>query len=484
MGLSGLVPEGEGSNWKSSEEWKAKVCPECGASLVLTHGIKRSARRRRWGALIIALLLFITAAGFFTPVALEWARVFNPAASAPTRAMALLLPTANAQDLKSMLDTIDERSLSGDISDGDLRALAHAALQRQQDATKPWDPRLGTLIEEAFDRGLISESDALAYVRAALRVDVSVPQQVFAGTLDITMQVRFDPSVADQFGSLRLRSIPIVIELEPVTVDGVQAEDNTTYPSRVILGFRPGMGSGSSRRITVPAEVKGVQVATAYTVRIDETLWDSEAFKNTKRTDAGRYGGVNVHTTDDLPTFHAHANAVQWRQPVTLPTTLLATTTLPFEEVHDQALALDAAKSFTIVMTPPRPNTREPARFRVECTTNTLPIAMLVNPGVKWNGREPEAFKSTLFYAPYRLPAGTYSTVAPNTIHLHMTPPADWDGNAPEVVMTPDLFHPESATHALRESLRRGTMLRVLVDPVTVHATLPPQPPAQPGPRR
>ncbi len=483
LGLLGLVPDTEASDWKSSGDWRAKVCPECGSSLVRPRSVRRTTRRKRWGILTASFLLLFAAAGLITPTVAARVRAFNPAASAPTRAMALLLPTASGADVKDMLDTIDGRRVSGDISSGDIRALAKAALQRQQDRTKAWDPRLGDLIEEAFDRDLISVKDALAYIGAAIRVDVTVLDQVVGGSLDVSLQCRIDPSIADyQRRSGRLRTIPIAVELEPVLLDKQEAQETADFSNRTVTSFNPGMGWSDMRRIAVPAVDRDAVIETAYTVRIDETLWESDAMKDQSRSQiASNGGGVYYANDQELPAFHPADNALMWRQTVSIPVTLTANTRLPIEEVHDASLAASATKAFAATIEQRGASPYSDCSITLDCDRAVLPIAVFGTLGVKWNGGEPAPTERTVFSTPQQPQPRSPPNPSAGRTQFYVRVPANWDRKAPELVLIPDRSTPEYAMGALREAQRRGQDLRILADPIVISTTLVPQ--SQPGNR-
>lgn len=156
-------------------------CPECGADLLRPRATRAGRRRRRRGLAWAAGLVLLASAGWVGVAAwaahrgVDWQRhkpvwvlMYESGSPAPA-----------ARD--AAIAELHRRLWVGDLSDAQMADLADRALAYQADTTKPWLVEWGAVLEDARDKGRLSDDRWRRYARQAPTARVSIRPVVRQG---------------------------------------------------------------------------------------------------------------------------------------------------------------------------------------------------------------------------------------------------------------------------------------------------------------
>ncbi len=169
-----------------------------------------------------------------------------------------LIANASADDPATSFAALEElvvRHSRGAVSATGLNRLVKDGLDRQADTTSRWRSQYGVFIEDAWDKGTLSETDIMRYVRGSVvvqEIDVSCSDLVLGEeNAYVSARGRIEGRLG---GSLALarKGIPkarlsALVALEEITIDGVKRRLATRHmPSRephiINLGHDGGFG--------------------------------------------------------------------------------------------------------------------------------------------------------------------------------------------------------------------------------------------------
>ncbi|MBI1191205.1 MAG: hypothetical protein GC200_11060 [Tepidisphaera sp.] len=205
-----------------------KRCPECGADLAAARAVRTSTRRRR-PVLIAAASLFLLAS--LSPIYLQFhaARVWAwGLAHSSTSMLAFAIEHAQGGVFIAAVDEASSRVAAVKPAPGELGKLARAALVRQK-GVAPWDRRLGSIIERAYDAGEITHDEGVAYVLDSLDVTLSPKDPVIPGSAVVGIRLttaRAGPSgqgaASGLYTSQELRDQRMDLRVDSADFDGVR----------------------------------------------------------------------------------------------------------------------------------------------------------------------------------------------------------------------------------------------------------------------
>ncbi|MFA6043921.1 MAG: hypothetical protein WC718_02955 [Phycisphaerales bacterium] len=161
-------------------------------------------------------------------------------------------------------------------SQASMRSLARAALARQA-STMPWDTRLGSIIERAYDAGAINAQDGMTYFHQGLELSVTPIEGITPGQASCQIKIsrtRMGPespgSFASGYSSTQLRDPSVVLKLCAAFVDGVPVFPYRNDDPR-------SAGNAWSNRIPMSGGAVLSSTATSTVFTVDAPLVDGNA---------------------------------------------------------------------------------------------------------------------------------------------------------------------------------------------------------------
>lgn len=254
--LSGLGGAGE------AEDVVPARCPECGRDLSEKLAVRFGHRRRRRGMVGVGSAALLIGVGVLGASAWSAAVGANFNAFKPVWMLALeargLAPGRASAALSELVNRAEQDSLS----ESRLRSLAEQGLALQADEDRPWLPGWGSLIEQAWSAGAISDDLFKKYAQRIARegLEMRVRDPVRVGD-EWPIELKLGPARAADGSPFKL-----FVELKDVTVDGMRVEPISR--SKAAFGMSEA-GALTTRSIINPLDMAPGEKTVSATWRIE-----------------------------------------------------------------------------------------------------------------------------------------------------------------------------------------------------------------------
>ena len=171
-------------------------CPECGADVGRPQGVTVGHRRRRPGAVLLGVALLLAP----LVVGGTLAGGIDPTPYKPAWWLMRELDARDPATVAAALAELGRRQAAGGLSKASAEGLFDHALSQQADASKPWNPAWGGLLESARTAGTLDDARWSRYARQAFDFKLEVRPRVRQGDplpVDFTInRPRLGPTAA------------------------------------------------------------------------------------------------------------------------------------------------------------------------------------------------------------------------------------------------------------------------------------------------
>ena len=152
-------------------------CPECGADVGRPANVTVGHRRRRPGAVLLGIALLLA------PLVVGGTLVsgIDPTPYKPAWWLMRELDARNPATVSAALGELSWRQAAGKLSKASADGLFDHALAQQADASKPWDPVWGVVLESGRILGTLDDARWSRYARQAFDFKLEVRPRVRQG---------------------------------------------------------------------------------------------------------------------------------------------------------------------------------------------------------------------------------------------------------------------------------------------------------------
>ncbi len=376
------------------------VCPECGRDATGPGAIRQGQRRRRPGLIVLGVAIVALSAS---------SSLIRTSGVAP--AVAVVLPGSWLVHLGEILPPAWSRAFSseymdrfalGTLDNSAIAAGARASIRSLARDRTAWEAQTADLVVQAFEKGLISDTEAAEFLGLFRVPRLAVAPQLEPGVLSWTVWLDLDPVWEPAFGT-RLSRIPIMMEaIEakvitregtelPVTLsppgDFVQAHYFSASDRSVPAGRMGGGGTSSIGLLQGIATTPPLDAKVSLSLKV-RTIYDESL--GPKHVPDGPDSSVTFTLMRPLPERRSGQFSQRWETTLVAPEVQMTTVAESgYERVTDPEIGeqLRQMLKTTIIVGPADPETGERSATTTGSNFDGLPVAVIAQEEL-WSGEK------------------------------------------------------------------------------------------------
>ncbi|HLO40452.1 MAG TPA: hypothetical protein VK176_05460 [Phycisphaerales bacterium] len=201
-------------------------CPECGVTLVHERAVRWGTHLRRPWMMVSGVVLLLLGLAAAVPLLPYFS---SPAWMARKPAWLLEVDISRGgNDRSAALVEFVRRLGRNEVDDEALTRIARLGLALQADASFIWEPIVGTLIENALERGLLTDQEKERYIRGAVDLRYGVHERVNRGSM-LTQELRCINTRGAAFSRLSISVDSCTFEVEDPSLARTLREKADTF---------------------------------------------------------------------------------------------------------------------------------------------------------------------------------------------------------------------------------------------------------------